>query len=78
MRNFAVFAVQFWVDKNITFVVQFASSTVCSQNCRVFPFFFRHSLKRSDKWPTTSEVAPFFFMMSLKFLHDELERLQTK
>lgn len=62
VRNFAVFAVQFWVDKNITFVVQFASSTVCSQNCWVFPFFFRHSLKRSDKWPTTSEVAPFFFL----------------
>jgi len=42
-----VFAVHFWVDKNITFVVQFASSTVCSQNCSVFSFFLRHSLKRS-------------------------------
>ena len=25
-----------------------------------FFLFLRHSLKRSDKWPTTSEVAPFF------------------
>lgn len=66
-----VFAVQFWVDKNITFVVQFASSTVCSQNCKVFSFFLRHSLKRSVKWPTTSEVAPFFYMTSLTFLRDE-------
>ena len=41
-------------------------------------FFLRHSLKRSDKWPTTSEVDPFFYMTSLKFLHDELERLQSK
>ena len=55
-----VFALQFWVDKSIAFVVRFASSNVCSQNCRVFSFFLRHSLKRSVKWPTTSEVAPFF------------------
>lgn len=25
-----------------------------------FFLFLRHSLKLSDKWPTTSEVAPFF------------------
>ena len=44
-----------------------------------FFLFLRHSLKLSDKWPTTSEVAPFFFyMISLTFLHDELERLETK
>lgn len=40
-----VFAVQLWVDKNIAFVVQFASSTVCSQNCRVFSFFFASFFK---------------------------------
>ena len=43
-----------------------------------FFLFLRHSLKRSVKWPTTSEVAPFFYMISLTFLHDELERLETK
>ena len=42
-----------------------------------FFLFLRHSLKLSDKWPTTSEVAPFF-LYDLTFLHDELERLETK
>ena len=55
-----VFAVQFWVDKNITYI---SSSTVCSQKLQGFfhfSFFLPHSIKGSDKWPTTSEVAPFF------------------
>lgn len=63
VRNFAVFAVQFWVDKNITFVVQFASSTVCSQNYRVFPFFFSSFFKAF--WQVTNyfwSCSIFFFL----------------